>query len=140
MSYFTYSCYMFPFPLLWNLFSFFFTFPDKVSRNFGIEYMLEPLQTNLASKMSYGFLKNFISFEGTFYFAVQTRDAVLAKSYALWEQSRVLLKTDFFYYTALLVNVDFVTFEYVLLIKYQSMSIWEFNLPIKQHNLIAPRY
>jgi hypothetical protein len=60
-----------------------FTFPDKVSRNFGIEYMLEALQTNLASKMSYGFLKNFFSLEGTFYFAVQTRDAVLAKSYGL---------------------------------------------------------
>jgi hypothetical protein len=58
--------------------------------------MLEPLQTNLASKMSYGFLKNFFSLEGTFYFAVQTRDAVLAKSYTLCEQSRVMLKTDFF--------------------------------------------
>ena len=34
------------------------------------------------------------------------------------------------------VNVDFVIFEYVLLIKYQSMSIWEFNMPIKQHSLI----
>jgi hypothetical protein len=30
------------------------------------------------------------------------------------------------------VNVDFVTFDYELLIKYQSLSIWEFNLPIKQ--------
>jgi hypothetical protein len=36
------------------------------------------------------------------------------------------------------VNVDFVTFEYVLLVKYQYMSIWEFNLPKKQTNLIGP--
>jgi hypothetical protein len=38
------------------------------------------------------------------------------------------------------VNVDFVTFEYVLLIKYQSISIWDSNLPKKQHNLIGPQY
>jgi hypothetical protein len=39
------------------------------------------------------------------------------------------------------VNVDSVTVEYVLLVKYQFyMSIWEFNLPIKQHNLIGPLY
>jgi hypothetical protein len=37
------------------------------------------------------------------------------------------------------VNVDFVTFEYVLLIKNQSISIWIFNLPIMQHNLIGPQ-
>jgi hypothetical protein len=35
------------------------------------------------------------------------------------------------------VYVDFVAFEYGLLIKYQSMSSWELNLPIKQHNLIG---
>ncbi len=41
--------------------------------------------------------------------------------------------------TIYIVNVDFVTFEYVLLRKYQSVSILEFNLPLKQHNLLAPQ-
>ncbi len=43
-------------------------------------------------------------------------------------------------YVQYTVNVYFVTLEYVLLIKYQSISIWKFNLPIKQHNLIGPQY
>ncbi len=38
------------------------------------------------------------------------------------------------------VNLDFVIFEYVLLTKYLSMSIGEFNLPIKQQNLIGPQF
>jgi hypothetical protein len=34
-----------------------------------------------------------------------------------------------------MLYVDFVTIQYVLLMKYQSMSIWEFNLPNKATQL-----